>query len=93
MTHITMANADEAQLYRAAVSSVRAPLPADAELLQRSKRVLPSLTHLDVSTHIAPGYSQFFSSGAGAKVTSVDGREWIDYMCSCQCSLESLTAL
>ncbi|GAB1361377.1 aminotransferase class III-fold pyridoxal phosphate-dependent enzyme [Rhodobacter sp.] len=31
---------------------------------------------------IAPGYPQFFESAKGCRVTDVDGREYIDFMCA-----------
>ena len=54
----------------------------DKALRDRAKAVLPSLTHLDVKGMMAPGYAQFFVSGKGARVTDVNKKEYIDYMCS-----------
>ena len=53
----------------------------DDALKARAAAVLPSLTHLSIST-LPPGYSQFFKSGVGCRVTDVDGKVWIDYMSS-----------
>ena len=55
----------------------------DKALRDRAKAVLPSLTHLDVKGMMAPGVrAQFFVSGKGARVTDVNKKEYIDYMCS-----------
>ena len=54
----------------------------DDALRKRAAAVLPSLTHLDVKGMLAPGYKQFFISGKGARVTDVNHKEYIDYMCS-----------
>ena len=53
----------------------------DAALLERAAAVLPSLTHLDTKS-MPEGYSQFFSHGEGARVWDVDGKEYIDFMCT-----------
>jgi glutamate-1-semialdehyde 2,1-aminomutase len=53
----------------------------DGALLKRASKVLPNLTHL--STRMMPsGYSQFFSHGEGCRVWDVNGKEYIDFMCS-----------
>ena len=44
--------------------------------------MLASLTHLSTERGYPPGYSQFFASGQGCHVTDVDGKTYIDYMCS-----------
>ena len=54
---------------------------ADQALRERAKAVLPSLTHLSVK-NLPSSYSQFFVRGSGCRVYDVDGKEWIDYMCS-----------
>ncbi len=53
----------------------------DAALIARAEAVLPSLTHLSTKT-MPEGYSQFFSHGKGARVWDVDGKEYIDFMCT-----------
>ena len=53
----------------------------DAALLARADAVLPTLTHLSTKS-MPDGYSQFFSHGEGARVWDVDGKEYIDFMCS-----------
>ena len=40
-----------------------------------------TLTHLSTKT-MPEGYSQFFSHGEGARVWDVDGKEYIDFMCT-----------
>lgn len=52
-------SADEREIaaYQDAVADVIVPSEADRALGIRAKRVLPSLTHLDVSTHNTPGYA------------------------------------
>jgi hypothetical protein len=45
----------EAEAYAKVVSRVATPGDKDKALVGRASRVLPSLTHLDVTTHIAPG--------------------------------------
>ena len=57
------------------------PATRDEDLRARAAAVLPSLTHLSVST-LPPGYSQFYVSGDGCHVTDADGRVWLDYMAS-----------
>jgi glutamate-1-semialdehyde 2,1-aminomutase len=53
--------------------------PKDRALLERSQSVLPNLTHLSTS-YYPTGYSQFFKSAEGCRVTDVDGKEYIDFM-------------
>ena len=60
----------------------RASSTIDSELTKRAKLVLPSLTHLNIQRLMASGYSQFYAHGKGCRVTDVDGKEYIDYMCS-----------
>ena len=55
----------------------------DAELRQRARQVIPGgmYGHLNMSAMPAE-YPQFFESARGARVTDVDGREFVDLMCS-----------
>lgn len=53
----------------------------DDDLRARAALVLPNLTHLSTATYPA-NYSQFFSSAQGCHATDVNGKVWIDYMCS-----------
>jgi glutamate-1-semialdehyde 2,1-aminomutase len=57
--------------------------PRDAELRRRARAVIPGgmYGHLNMST-LPPDYPQFFASGRGARVVDVDGREFVDLMCS-----------
>jgi 4-aminobutyrate aminotransferase-like enzyme len=54
----------------------------DDKLVQRAAKVLPSLTHLDTSKIGVAGYPRFMSHGDGCRVIDVEGRSYIDYMCS-----------
>lgn len=56
-------------------------LTKDEELRARAAVVLPNLTHLSTANY-PPNYSQFFSSADGCHATDVNGKVWIDYMCS-----------
>lgn len=82
-----MANRSTSNVLRSVASHVTAAeattttVTADATLLERSAAVLPSLTHLDIGS-MPEGYSQFFSHGEGARLWDVDGKEYIDFMCS-----------
>jgi glutamate-1-semialdehyde 2,1-aminomutase len=55
----------------------------DAELRQRALKVVPGgmYGHLNAAI-FAPGYPQFFERGEGCRQWDVDGREYIDFMCS-----------
>jgi len=66
------------------VPSVREnPRPRDAQLRVRAQAVIPGgmYGHLKMSS-LPADYPQFFSSGHGARVVDVDGREFVDLMCS-----------
>ena len=56
---------------------------ADAALRARARRVVPSgmWGHLNAA-RLPEGYPQFFASAEGCRVRDVDGREYIDFMCS-----------
>ena len=58
-------------------------MAADHALRARAHAVLPSLTHLSVRGQPA-NYSQFYISGKGSHVVDADGKDFIDYMCSCK---------
>jgi glutamate-1-semialdehyde 2,1-aminomutase len=53
----------------------------DQKLKERANTVLASLTHLSVKG-MPSSFSQFYSSGKGSHVTDVNGKVWIDYLCS-----------
>ena len=56
---------------------------ADTALRERASRVIPGgqWGHLDAS-RLPEGYPQYFASAAGCHLTDVDGRQFIDLMCS-----------
>jgi glutamate-1-semialdehyde 2,1-aminomutase len=56
---------------------------ADAMLRARASRVVPGgmWGHLNAA-RLPEGYPQFFASAEGCRVRDVDGREYIDFMCS-----------
>ena len=56
---------------------------ADAMLRDRARRVVPGgmWGHLNAA-RLPEGYPQFFASAEGCRVRDVDGREYIDFMCS-----------
>ncbi len=66
-----------------AVVGTGAPRLRDNELRARAARVIPGgmYGHLNVGA-LPPEYPQFFRSGQGARVIDVDGREYVDLMCS-----------
>jgi len=55
----------------------------DAQLRARAQRVVPGgmWGHLNAA-RLPEGYPQFFASAEGCRVRDVDGREYIDFMCS-----------
>ncbi len=57
--------------------------PHDHELRERAQRVIPGgmYGHLNMGAMPAD-YPQFFQSARGARATDVDGREFVDLMCS-----------
>jgi glutamate-1-semialdehyde 2,1-aminomutase len=59
------------------------PLPIDAALRARARRVTPGgmTGHLNAA-YLPPGYPQFFQRAEGCRLWDVDGREFIDFMCS-----------
>src|SRR5215216_3329475 len=56
---------------------------ADAMLRARARLVVPGgmWGHLNAA-RLPEGYPQFFASAQGCRVRDVDGREYIDFMCS-----------
>jgi glutamate-1-semialdehyde 2,1-aminomutase len=58
-------------------------LTMDAILRARAARVVPGgmWGHLNAA-RLPEGYPQFFASGEGCRVRDVDGREYVDFMCS-----------
>lgn len=57
--------------------------PNDAALRARARRVTPGgmTGHLNAA-NLPPGYPQYFARGEGCRLWDVDGREFIDFMCS-----------
>ena len=57
--------------------------PLDTALRQRARRVTPGgmTGHLNAAA-LPAGYPQFFQRGDGCRVWDVDGRGFIDFMCS-----------
>jgi glutamate-1-semialdehyde 2,1-aminomutase len=55
----------------------------DKALRDRAKAVIPGglWGHMNVNAFI-PGYPQFFARGEGAELWDVDGRRFVDFMCS-----------
>jgi len=55
----------------------------DLSLRQRAARVIPKgmWGHLDAG-RLPQGYPQFFERGQGCRLWDVDGREYLDFMCS-----------
>lgn len=56
---------------------------ADASLRARAEKVIPGgmYGHLNAKA-LPPGYPQFFERAQGCRVWDVDGREYLDFMCS-----------
>jgi glutamate-1-semialdehyde 2,1-aminomutase len=54
-----------------------------ADLARRAQAVLPGGMYGHQATRqMSPRYPQFFTDGAGALITDVDGNEYVDLMCS-----------
>lgn len=62
---------------------VQSNISRDQSLRNRAEKVIPGgmWGHMRAAG-LPSGYPQFFQSGKGARVTDVDGREYIDFMCS-----------
>jgi glutamate-1-semialdehyde 2,1-aminomutase len=56
---------------------------ADSDLRQRAARVIPGgmYGHLNAKI-LPPGYPQFYARADGCRLWDVDGREYLDFMCS-----------
>lgn len=55
----------------------------DQMLRDRASQVIPGgMWGHQQAAALPAGYPQFFASGKGARVTDVDGREYIDFMCA-----------
>lgn len=54
----------------------------DAELRARARQVIPGglWGHLNAA-NLPEGYPQFFASAEGCRLSDVDGREFVDFMC------------
>lgn len=63
--------------------SAQAEGPVDQALRGRARRVIPGgmWGHLN-ATPLPPGYPQFFARAQGCRLWDVDGREYLDLMCS-----------
>jgi glutamate-1-semialdehyde 2,1-aminomutase len=62
---------------------VQANASRDQTLRDRAARVIPGgMWGHQQAGALPTGYPQFFASGSGARVTDVDGREYIDFMCA-----------
>src|SRR5437879_4071567 len=74
---------DKGQVMAKPASVLSESQSADAMLRARASRVVPGgmWGHLN-ATRLPEGYPQFFASGDGCRVRDVDGREYIDFMCS-----------
>ena len=65
------------------VTSAAAVHSADVELSRRAAAVIPGgMYGHQAVRHMSPAYPQFFARGAGALITDVDGKEYVDLMCS-----------
>jgi len=55
----------------------------DAALRERAKRVIPGgmWGHMNAA-RLPPEYPQYFARGEGARIWDVNGREYVDFMCS-----------
>jgi glutamate-1-semialdehyde 2,1-aminomutase len=62
---------------------VRPSRAIDTALRERARRVIPGGMYGHLNTaRLGPEYPQFMARGEGARVWDVDGREFIDLMCS-----------
>jgi glutamate-1-semialdehyde 2,1-aminomutase len=66
-----------------APAAVLAAGPIDQRLRDRASRVIPGgmYGHQNAAS-LPPGFPQFMERGRGSRVWDVDGREYIDFMCS-----------
>src|SRR5262249_27998273 len=62
---------------------VRPSRAVDSAYRDRAQRVIPNGMYGHLSTsRLGPEYPQFMARGEGARVWDVDGREFIDFMCT-----------
>ena len=62
---------------------VRPSRAVDTSLRERARRVIPGGMYGHLSTaRLSDDYPQFMARGEGARVWDVDGREFIDFMCT-----------
>lgn len=55
----------------------------DADLRSRALRVIPGgMWGHQRAAVLPPGYPQFFRGGSGARLTDVNGRSYVDFMCA-----------
>ncbi|MBC7634979.1 MAG: aminotransferase class III-fold pyridoxal phosphate-dependent enzyme [Acetobacteraceae bacterium] len=67
----------------AIASSNHSAGPVDTALRNRAMQVIPGglWGHLNAA-NLPPGYPQYFTRGQGSRLWDVDGREYVDLMCS-----------
>jgi glutamate-1-semialdehyde 2,1-aminomutase len=59
------------------------PKSADFALRERAGRVIPGGMYGHLNTaDLPPSFPQFYAEGRGCRIKDVDGREYIDFMCS-----------
>jgi len=65
------------------IAALPKTLSLDAALRERAQRVVPGgmWGHLNAA-RLPQGYPQFFASAEGCRIRDVDGREYVDFMCS-----------
>lgn len=64
-------------------ASVRPSRAIDHDLRERARRVIPNGMYGHLNTaRFTEDYPQFFARGEGARIWDVDGREFIDLMCT-----------
>jgi len=67
----------------AAAATGQAPAARDQALRARAARVVPAgMWGHQRAAGLPDGYPQFYASGSGCRVRDVDGREYVDLMCS-----------
>ena len=65
------------------ISALPLPNSVDTALRARAQRVIPGglWGHMDAA-RLPDGYPQYFTSAQGCRLVDVDGRQFIDFMCS-----------
>ncbi|HEY8609716.1 MAG TPA: aminotransferase class III-fold pyridoxal phosphate-dependent enzyme, partial [Roseomonas sp.] len=74
----------QAQVSAPPTSAPAAPArPMDTALRARARQVIPGglWGHLNAAK-LPEGYPQFFHHAEGCRLSDVDGREFVDFMCS-----------